>query len=193
MPANAFPENTSPTFGAQSEAKNRIYTQQLKYVRIKLKKETTRPLRRIEKISRRCRLNHHLRGQGTATHWFGETLSHRDILENIGLTLRPIIDSIDTGTVCVNRSVPAHGGIDRLHARFPMTEIILSILEDLASQGLMVIRLACIARNDGSVVNVVEQATSMASQNGLLLGALNNGRQVDIIGLLQLLTSLQMV
>lgn len=74
-----------------------------------------------------------------------------------------------------------------------MAEIILSILEDLASQGLMVIRLACIARNDGSVVNVVEQATSMASQNGLLLGALNNGRQVDIIGLLQLLTSLQMV
>lgn len=33
----------------------------------------------------------------------------------------------------------------------------------------------------------------MASQNGLLLGALNNGRQVDIIGLLQLLASLQMI
>lgn len=74
-----------------------------------------------------------------------------------------------------------------------MTEIILGILEDLASQGLMVICLTCITRNNGSVINVVQQATSMASQNGLLLGALNNGRQVDIIGLLQLLASLQMI
>lgn len=142
------------------------------------------------KRSRRRWLNHHLRGQSTATHWFGETLSHRDILENIGLTLRRIIDSIDTGTadttdtVCVNWRLPARGGVDRLNARFPLTEIILSILEDLASQGLMVIRLACITRNNGGVVNVVEQATSMAGQNGLLLGALNNSRQVDIIGLL---------
>lgn len=87
--------------------------------------------------------------------------------------------------------LPARGSGDRLDAGFPTTEVILSILKDLACRELMVIRLACITRNNRSVINVVEQAASVASQNGLLLGALNNGRQMDIIGLLQLLASLQ--
>lgn len=56
----------------------------------------------------------------------------------------------------------------------------------------MIVCLACITRNKRTVINEVEQTTSMAGQDGLLLGALNDSRQVEIIGLLELLSRLQM-
>lgn len=100
--------------------------------------------------------------------------------------------TVDTpGTIGMNWGLLARGGGDRLNAGLPFTEIILGILKDLACQGLIVIRLTSITRNNRGVIDVVEQATSMASQDGLLLGTLNNGRQMDIIGLLELLPGLQ--
>jgi hypothetical protein len=156
-----------------------------------------RPLDHCEGLnrSRKRRLNHHLRGQGTASHRFSVTLMriHRGILEDFRLALRHIVVSINTGTVDMNWRLLARSGGDRLNAGLPFTEIILGILKDLACQGLIVIRLASITRNNRGVIDVVEQATSMASQDGLLLGTLNDGRQVDIIGFLELLPGLQMI
>ena len=118
---------------------------------------------------------------------------HRGILENFRLALRQILVFINTSTVDMNRRLPACSGGNRLNAGLPFAEIILGILKDLACQGLIVVRLASITRNNRGVIDVVEQATSMASQDGLLLGTLNNGRQVDIIGLLELLPGLQRI
>lgn len=84
----------------------------------------------------------------------------------------------------------ARVGVDRLHMQLVVAEIIFSIVEYLSSFLCACERRVHISRNNWSVIDKVHQSTSMLSQDDLLLGTLNRGCKVVVVGLLKLLTSL---
>jgi len=72
----------------------------------------------------------------------------------------------------------------------PVTQVVLGVVEDLASLGAVGVCRARVAGNDGRVVQEPQQAAAVAGQDDLLLCALDDGGELGLIGLLQLLTGL---
>ena len=69
----------------------------------------------------------------------------------------------------------------------PCPQTLFGIVERL-SRGLSVgVRRALLARHDGSVVEQVDELAGLGCEQDLLLGALDDGRGVDIVGFLELL------
>jgi hypothetical protein len=52
---------------------------------------------------------------------------------------------------------------DILKLRLPLTEIVLGVVQNLSSRAAMLIYRASIARNDGGVIEKIEETASMAS------------------------------
>lgn len=57
----------------------------------------------------------------------------------------------------------------------------------------MLVRMTRVARDNGSVIEVMEQTTGVASENDLLLSPFDYRRQVDVISLFELLSGLDIV
>lgn len=79
-------------------------------------------------------------------------------------------------------------GVDRLKVRDPSPEVILGDVQNLScSLGVRVSRVR-ISGHNGRVINEVEQLSCILGQKDLLLGTLDDGGSVSIVGLLELLT-----
>jgi len=50
--------------------------------------------------------------------------------------------------------------------------------------------VADVARDDGGVVEEVEEASAVTREEGLFLGALDGGGEVDVVGFFEFLTGL---
>lgn len=72
----------------------------------------------------------------------------------------------------------------------PVAEVVLGVIENLAGlAGVVVLGLGVAGHNRG-VVEKLEQAAAVLGQNNLLLGALNGGGKLGLVGFLELLASL---
>ena len=79
---------------------------------------------------------------------------------------------------------------DGLKVGRPFAKIFLCIVQDLASLCTMLKSRASITWHDGSVIKQVQESTTMASEHDLLLGTLDGGGEVEIVGILELLARL---
>lgn len=75
----------------------------------------------------------------------------------------------------------------------PVTQIVFGIVEDLSGLVALCVRDTGVARDDGSVVEEVEQTETVAGEDDLLLGALDGGEELGCVGFFKLLTSLVLV
>lgn len=80
--------------------------------------------------------------------------------------------------------------MDRLEIRLPVPEFIFGVIEHLASGIGALENGMYVSWHDRRVVKEVQHTASLLGQNDLLLGSLDRGRKVDVIGFLELLASL---
>lgn len=73
----------------------------------------------------------------------------------------------------------------------PVTQVILGVVQDLAGLGTMGVWVTVVTRDNGGVVQEMQEAPAVAGQNNLLLCPLDGGEELRVIGLLELLTSLR--
>ena len=66
-------------------------------------------------------------------------------------------------------------------------------MEDLARLVSVLERGPGVAWDDGGVIKEVQDAAAVAGQEDLLLGALDDGGEVDVVGFFQLLTGLFLI
>ena len=78
-------------------------------------------------------------------------------------------------------------GVDRLNVRSPGSELILGNIQDFSCSFSVRESGVDISRNNGSVVDKVEQLSCVLGQHDLLLGALDDSGGVKVVGLLELL------
>lgn len=88
------------------------------------------------------------------------------------------------------RAQPSCVRLDGFQVRLPCLQLLFGVGKDLS--GLIDVGkgLAHIARHDGSVVEQVQQASAVFGQDELLFRSFDGGREMHIIGLLDLLTGL---
>jgi hypothetical protein len=79
-------------------------------------------------------------------------------------------------------------GVDGLDVGSPGSELILGNVQDFSCSLSVCEGRMDISRNNGSVVNKVEQLSCVLGQHDLLLGALDDSGGVKVVGLLELLT-----
>lgn len=72
----------------------------------------------------------------------------------------------------------------------PVAEVVFGVVQDLAGLGAVGVGLALVTWHDGAVVQKLEEAAAVAGQDDLLLGALDRGEELGVVGLLELLTGL---
>lgn len=72
----------------------------------------------------------------------------------------------------------------------PVLEVVLGIVQDLPGLRAVEIRPALFTWHDGAVVKELQEAAAVAGEDDLLLGALNGGEKLGVIGLLEFLASL---
>lgn len=75
---------------------------------------------------------------------------------------------------------------------FPCLQLLFGFSQDISGLGGMFKRLAHISWYYRSVIEEVEQTTTILGEDDLLLGSLNGGSKVDVESLLDFLTSLSM-
>jgi hypothetical protein len=85
------------------------------------------------------------------------------------------------------RAELAGAGGDGLVGLGPAAEGGLGVVEDFTGGGLLGVCGALLAGDDGSVVEEVEEFTGVLGEQDLLLGALNHGRGVEVVGFLEFL------
>ena len=74
----------------------------------------------------------------------------------------------------------------------PVAKVLLGVIEHLACLGRVLEgRRPGVARHDGRVVEQVDEAARVARQHDLLLGPLDGGGRVDVVGLLELPAGLE--
>jgi hypothetical protein len=78
-------------------------------------------------------------------------------------------------------------GVDGLDIRSPSSELILCDVQDFSCSLSVREGWVDISRNNGSVVNEVEQLSCVLGEHDLLLGALDDGGGVKVVCLLELL------
>ena len=81
--------------------------------------------------------------------------------------------------------------MDGLEIRLPLLELLLGVAQNLPCFVTVGEWLADVAWNDRSVVEQVEESAAVFSKDDLLLSSLNCGSEMQVICLLDLLTSLQ--
>lgn len=72
----------------------------------------------------------------------------------------------------------------------PVAEIVFRVVEDLASLCAALVGWADVAWYDGRVVEQLEETHAVAREDDLLLGALDGGEELGVVGFLQLLACL---
>lgn len=72
----------------------------------------------------------------------------------------------------------------------PVAEVVFGVVQDLAGLGAVGVRLALVTRRDGGTVQELEDAAAVAGQNDLLLGPLDSGEELGVVGFFELLTGL---
>ena len=100
------------------------------------------------------------------------TLAHTLLIDRHGIGLEP---------ACTR---------DWIETWLPLAEIVLGIVENLSSMEPLLKSWANIAGYDGSVVEKVEKTTAMTCEEGLLLGPLDDGGEVEIVCFFELPTGL---
>ena len=79
---------------------------------------------------------------------------------------------------------------DIINLKAPVTEILFSIVEDLACLSAVLKCWTGVTWNNWGIIKEVQETTAVASEDDLLLGALNGGSELGSICLLQLLAGL---
>jgi len=74
--------------------------------------------------------------------------------------------------------------------RLPCSQVLFRVVQYLARSLLFLECWVCVTGHDGSVVKEVQDATRVFGKQDLLLGALDGGGQVEVVGFLELLTRL---
>lgn len=72
----------------------------------------------------------------------------------------------------------------------PVAEVVFGVVQDLARLGAVGVGLALIAWGDGGTVQELEEAAAVTGQDDLLLGSLDRGEELGVVGFLELLTGL---
>lgn len=80
--------------------------------------------------------------------------------------------------------------LDRIAVGLPSLKVILGFSEDHASRLDAIKSRACIAWHYWGIIQKVKQAAAVSGERGLLLGSLDDGSEMQIVCLFQLLTSL---
>lgn len=80
--------------------------------------------------------------------------------------------------------------MDRFNVGLPATELVLGVIEHLASFFAVLERSMGVSRNNRRVVKEVEYATCLLGQDDLLLRPLDSRRKVDVVSFLELLARL---
>jgi hypothetical protein len=80
--------------------------------------------------------------------------------------------------------------VDGFKVRLPSLEILFCICKDLSCISLVSKWLAGVTRYDWGVIEKVQETTTVSGQNDLLFGTLDGRSEMDIVGFLDLLTSL---
>ena len=83
--------------------------------------------------------------------------------------------------------------MDGLQVWLPCLQLLLRVIEDLPSVVGVRKWLANVSGNNGRVIEVVEQATTVSGKYDLFLGALDGGSEVQIVSFLELLTGLMVL
>lgn len=73
----------------------------------------------------------------------------------------------------------------------PFSEVVFTVVEDLASLAAMFVHTTGVAWNDGAVIEELQESTTMLSQDDLLLSTLDGGGKFGSISLLEFLASLE--
>lgn len=69
----------------------------------------------------------------------------------------------------------------------PVPQTIFGVVQRLSRQLCLVVRWALFARDDGRVVEQVDKLARLRGEQDLLLGALDDGGGVDVVGFLEFL------
>lgn len=80
--------------------------------------------------------------------------------------------------------------MNRFNVGLPATELVLGVIEHLASFFAVLERSMGVSRNNRRVVKKVEYATCLLGQDDLLLRPLDSRRKVDVVSFLELLARL---
>ena len=76
------------------------------------------------------------------------------------------------------------------HTRLPVTQILLGGLEDLARLVGVVEGRACVAGDDGGVIEEVEETATVAGEDDLFFSAFDGRGEVEIVGFFEFLAGL---
>lgn len=77
--------------------------------------------------------------------------------------------------------------------RLPLLEIILRVVQDLSSLIRVLVRRADVTWDDWGVIEEVEETTTVAGEDNLLLGTLDGGGELQSVCFLELLAGLRYV
>lgn len=72
----------------------------------------------------------------------------------------------------------------------PVAEVVLGVVQNLAGLGSVVVDGLGVTGDNRSVVKKLQQAATVLGQDNLLLGTLNSGGELGLVGFLELLASL---
>lgn len=86
------------------------------------------------------------------------------------------------------------GGAQRLvvWVGLPVLEVVLGVVQNLPGLRAVEIRPALLTWHDGAVIEQLQEAAAVTGEYDLLLGALDGGKKLGVVGLLEFLTSLDM-
>lgn len=82
--------------------------------------------------------------------------------------------------------------MDRIESGLPSLQLCLGVTKDLASFVRVGKLLSGVTWHDRGVIEEVEQFPAVCGKDDLLLGTLNSGGEVDVVGLLDLLSRLEL-
>ncbi len=81
-------------------------------------------------------------------------------------------------------------GVVVVSLRLPVAEVVLGVVQNLAGLGSVVVDGLGVTGDNRSVVKKLQQAATVLGQDNLLLGTLNSGGELGLVGFLELLASL---
>ena len=82
-------------------------------------------------------------------------------------------------------------GVFRCDLEPPVPQVVLGVVEDLAGLRGVLVPGTGVSRHDRRVVEQPQEPLAVAGEDGLLLGAFDDGGELGLVRLFQLLASLQ--
>lgn len=84
-------------------------------------------------------------------------------------------------------------GILIIRVELPVFQVVLGVVQDLSSLGAMAVWAALVAGDNRAVVEELQEPAAVAGEDDLLLRPFNGGEEFGVVGLLELLTGLDVL